>query len=107
MGNQKQFSVNILGAVYTIKIVKKHRYLVGDSSGATEVDKKDIYILKDTLCRKKTIRHEILHAFLYESGLGWNTFTPSEPWAVNEEMVDWFAVQAPKICAVYEQLDLL
>ena len=45
---------------------------------------------------KKNIRHEIVHAFLFESGLAENS-----EWAQNEEMVDWFACQAPKIYAAF------
>lgn len=41
----------------------------------------------------KTLRHEIVHAFLYESGLS------SEDWAGNEDLVDWLAIQFPKMVA--------
>lgn len=41
--------------------------------------------------RKKVIRHELVHAFLFESGLG------GASWASNEEIVDWIAFQLPKI----------
>ena len=40
----------------------------------------------------KNARHEIIHAFLVESG-----FAENSCWATNEEMVDWFARQWPKI----------
>lgn len=42
--------------------------------------------------RKKILRHEITHAFLFESGLAENS-----PWAQNEELVDWIAMQGLKI----------
>ena len=42
--------------------------------------------------KKKTLRHEIIHAFLFESGLAHNS-----EWATNEEMVDYFAIQFPKM----------
>lgn len=45
---------------------------------------------------KKVIRHEIVHAFLKESGLDANS-----DWARNEEIVDWFALQGPKIMAAW------
>lgn len=50
-----------------------------------------------------TLRHEIIHVFLYESGL-WASSTGTDTWAMNEEMVDWIAVQFPKILKVYKQL---
>lgn len=45
----------------------------------------------------RVLRHEIVHAFLSESGLDENSFGVDGPWARNEEMVDWFAIQGPKI----------
>lgn len=56
--------------------------------------------------QKKTLRHEILHAFLHESGLDYSSCQP-EAWATNEEMIDWFAIQEPKIFDVYQQQGLL
>jgi hypothetical protein len=47
--------------------------------------------------QKETIRHEILHAFFSESGLSDSTFAYDGGWAQNEEMVDWIAIQGPKI----------
>lgn len=63
----------------------------------------------DTLkeVEKKNLRHEIIHAFLNESGLDANTHAPRCPWTQNEEMVDWFAIQMPKIYAVFEKLGIL
>lgn len=52
---------------------------------------------------KTTLRHEIIHAFLYESGL-WGSSLASESWAMNEEMIDWVATQFPKILKVFKEL---
>ncbi|MBR2777435.1 MAG: hypothetical protein IKD75_10120 [Prevotella sp.] len=51
--------------------------------------------------KRKTMRHEIVHAFLFSSGLGECSLQP-ESWALNEEMVDWFAHMGPKIYAVWQ-----
>lgn len=56
--------------------------------------------------QKRVLRHEILHAFLMESGLDANA-NAVENWATNEEMVDWFAIQSPKIFKVYKELKLI
>lgn len=40
-------------------------------------------------------RHELIHAFLFESGLECCS------WANNEEIVDWFAIQFPKIAKTF------
>ena len=53
------------------------------------------------------LRHEIIHAFLHESGLADSAIRPEESWAMNEEMVDWFALQAPKIFKVFKAADCL
>ena len=53
-----------------------------------------------------TIRHEVLHAFLAESGL-LSSGVYNNGWAENEEMIDWFACQAPKIYKVYKELEVL
>lgn len=51
--------------------------------------------------KRKVLRHELMHAILFESGLGANS------WADNEEIVDWIAIQAPKIFEVFNQLNLI
>lgn len=38
------------------------------------------------------------HAFLYECGLN-----DSSDWARNEELIDWLAIQFPKIQALFEK----
>lgn len=50
---------------------------------------------------KQTIRHEIVHAFLAESGLNYSSAQFDNGWANNEEMVDWIAKQGPKIYAAW------
>lgn len=56
---------------------------------------------------KQTLRHEIVHAFLNESGLKSDSTIIQCAWARNEEMVDWIAIQFPKIEKVYKQLGIL
>ncbi|WP_394967432.1 hypothetical protein [Candidatus Allofournierella merdipullorum] len=49
---------------------------------------------------RKIIRHEIIHAFLFESGLAENS-----DWAQIEEMVDFFAIQFPKLQKAFEEAE--
>ena len=56
--------------------------------------------------QKKVMRHEIIHAFLYESGLDWSA-APVDCWATNEEMVDWMAIQMQKILKVFREQKLV
>lgn len=50
-------------------------------------------------------RHEIIHAFLEESGLSGSSLQSPEGWAKNEEMVDWIALQAPKMVKAFQEAD--
>ena len=59
------------------------------------------------VCEKQIIRHEVTHAFLYESGLGYSSTTPNCPWAEHEEMVDWIALQGPKLYKAWEEAGAL
>lgn len=51
--------------------------------------------------KKSVKRHELIHAFLYESGLDMCS------WANNEEMVDWLAIQIPKMVKAFEEADAM
>lgn len=66
----------------------------------TELQDFDAYV-------KRNVRHEIVHAFLYESGLAFNTNKINGAWAMNEEMVDWLAIQGPKIYKAWEEAEVL
>lgn len=46
----------------------------------------------------KVLRHELIHAILYECGLGTNS------WADEEEIVDWLAIQYDKIKNIFDEL---
>ena len=53
-----------------------------------------------------TLRHELVHAFLCESGLCGSS-NKCDAWTENEEMIDWFAIQLPKIYKLYKKLGIL
>lgn len=50
---------------------------------------------------KSILRHEITHAFLNESGLSACASVFGSAWAKNEEMVDWIAIQFPKMLEAF------
>ena len=56
---------------------------------------------------KSTLRHEIVHAFLHESGLSASAGHCDFAWAKNEEMVDWIALQGEKIYAAWKKANAL
>jgi len=110
--------VNILGSKWKIKyeFEGNDSTLEGsdgycDSSIKTIVIRKiekDQYSLKDlNEYKKKVTRHEIAHAFLYESGLAENAHSSHLSWATNEEMVDWIAIQGPKIYKAWQEAEAL
>lgn len=111
--------INILDTEYKlIYKSEKEETRLEKNWGFCDFYTKEIYIYKDIeketddscknlkYFKNKVIRHEILHAFLYESGLRENTIVP-QAWAENEEMVDWFAIQSPKLFKIYKELDIL
>lgn len=78
-----------------------HRIVVADLN-TVEGWRDESDAIKESQVRA-TLRHEVIHAFLAESGLRGNS-VGMQSWALNEEMVDWFALQLPKMTEVFEQL---
>lgn len=66
----------------------------------------DTYGIDIDWYRKKVLRHEIIHGFLSESGLEENSHGV-DIWARNEEMVDWIALQFPKILQAFKEADCI
>ena len=107
--------VDVLGVEYTIKQSDKVKDLsLENCDGYCDHTTKTIVI--DTFknyqgqpsalenlddYEKKVIRHELVHAFLFESGLG------ACSWAKDEEIVDWIAAQFPKMKKTFEELNCI
>ena len=101
--------VNVLGTEYTIiDKTEKEDERLKKHDGYCDSSTKTIVLLKYeddpmnkedmSYFRKQILRHEIIHAFLSESG---------GSWAQNEEMVDWIALQAPKLFAAFSEVDAI
>lgn len=117
-------TVCILGAEYTV-FVKKYSedeaFARRSICGYCDDLKKEIVVCDPSTCigwehedarycelsQKQTLRHEIVHAFLSESGLTSSAVTVDGSWARNEEMVDWIALQGPKIYKAWQDVDAL
>lgn len=107
----KKCKVNILGTEYTIEPRKLKNK---DYDGFTDNTAKLIVIRDDNknevgdfdFLQKKQLRHEIIHAFLSESGLQCN-WQHMEQFGHDETTVDWFAIQSPKIFKVFKELNLI
>lgn len=111
--------VNILGTEYDIKFGNEEKYpSLEGIDGYCDSSTKEIVVddmrksegqvgskgnLKDY--QKTCLRHEIIHAFMEESGLSGNF--EHKTIGIEETTVDWFAIQSPKIFKVFTELDLL
>ncbi len=47
----------------------------------------------------KFLRHEVIHAFFSESGL--------DDYSSNEELVNWIAIQFPKMLQVFKEIEAI
>lgn len=96
--------INILGTPYTIiEADRAEDEFLNDCDGYCDKTSKKIVITKETkenelenfgLYRNKIMRHEIIHAFLFESGLHENW---QHQQGHDETYVDWIAAQFPKL----------
>ena len=116
----------ILGSVYSVEIKKvADDYLLSKNAvnGYTDCYAKKI-ILADLTDEKEfavashysetryerykqTLRHEITHAFIYECGLGWQAKLEPGAWYTNEPLVDWIAIQGPKLHEIWVKNNLI
>lgn len=110
--------VNILGTEYKIiyETNEQNEKLI-ECRGYVEFFTKEIHIDKEYFDKNslksnffsdlykmgfKTLRHEIIHCFIFESGL-WNNCS----WADNEELTDWIAIQIPKLSKCFKELKIM
>lgn len=112
--SMKQHSkVTILGTEYTIydEVSVSDDVRITDCDGCTDYTTKEILVANMVQTertwkeldhyKKRTIRHEITHALLFESGLDHNT-----DWARNEEVVDFIAIQFPKLLDIFKSIEV-
>ena len=101
--------VLVLGTEYDIVVKKEDEKdpKLSDASGYTEPHSKKLVLLdfvpddktveNPDDFKRKVLRHELVHAFLHESGIR------ECSWGDNEEIVDWIALQGPKIYEAWEK----
>lgn len=105
--------VNVLGTDYEVLFRKKSEDpKLREFDGYAEFYSKKLIIEeiipdentfeRHDLYEKKVLRHEIIHAFLFESGLD-----SSSDFARNEELIDWIALQFPKMLKAFQDTDAL
>jgi hypothetical protein len=109
-------TVSILGTEYKVEFrSEKEDKLLIDCFGYTDETDQVLVIQKIPENNefvnpdwriKKTLRHEIIHAFLFESGL-WRNSGDVNAWSMNEEMVDWIAIQMPKMVKAMQDAEAM
>lgn len=96
--------VNVLGTEYTIEKEKlkgcdgycdktTHRIAVTDNREESDLGDFESY-------RRKVMRHELIHAFLFESGL-------HQEFGHDEVTIDWMAAQFPKMVKAFREAGCL
>jgi hypothetical protein len=114
----KKYKVDVLGSTYFVEIVPYTKYpvLFGKALGWCDFHAKKIVVLdmatveiEDELntqspdkATNRIFRHELVHAFFYESGLD-----EQSDFARDEILVDFLAMQIPKMVRIFSKLDLL
>ena len=104
-------NVNILGTEYHIKFKEMKDDTI---DGYCDYSSKQIVIRSDNEYKlgdfeelqKKQLRHEIIHAFMAESGLQSN-WEHNIEFGHEETTVDWFAIQAPKIYKAFLEIGII
>lgn len=102
--------VKILGSDWKIvEHARERDEKLVDCTGYCDWSTREIVIEKDIAGNlgnmdayiRKVKRHEIVHAFLFESGLH-ECSGETEAWSFNETMVDWFAIMGERIYKAWQ-----
>lgn len=110
--------VSVLGTEYSLylDVSPEDDPLLEDMSGYCDKTVKRIVVadrakdsdLADWMDYRKTVmRHELIHAFLFESGLGCDSVWHVEGQEHPEQTVDWIARQFPKILKAFQTVGAL
>ena len=113
------YNLNILGSKWKLKVVPREcDPLLNDYDGFTDRSIRTIFVydgendcmdadaLKDYQEYLKVVkRHEIIHAFMYESGLAqcWE----HQRYGHEESQIDWMALQFPKMLEVFKKAEAI
>ena len=94
----EKHELNILGTNYSFQFVESHSQELDHGAGICKHRTKEIFIdgdytKDDKIDGERVILHEILHAYLAESGL--------MKYSSDETLVDWIASQWDKIAWTY------
>ena len=112
------YKVSVLGTEYKVYVdvpQEKDELLQGccgycDKSAkriAVVAEPKDSELANWTYYSKESLRHELIHAFMSESGIDGNCLWDIAGEEHPEHMVAWLAIQFPKILKVFQEVNAL
>ena len=109
----KNKTINVLGTEYVVIFGNEENFdYLKNNDGYCDYSDKTIVVsdfenAEGEVCenipviQNKVLRHEIGHAFMYESGItGVSDLT-------EEQIVEWVAIQAPKMFKIFGELGIL
>lgn len=105
--------INILGVPYTIQYKSPQKDTLlqtcdgycDKSSHRIVVNTENVNLDNFPRYQKQCLRHEIIHAFMFESGLGSNW--EHKQIGQEETTIDWIAVQFPKLLKAFKKAGAL
>ena len=111
-------TVNVLGTEYEIwlNVPEDEDKTLEQCSGYCDKTTKRVIVARlgedcnlgnTTEYVKYVIRHELVHAFLFESGISGDTTWDIEGQEHPEHMVEWIAMQFPKLLKAYQEAGVL
>lgn len=102
-------TISVLGTEYTIQHDLQSEMSDGDCGFYDKkirirplenmLDSEESTIEERELRKQEVVRHEVIHAFLFESG--------RSEWARDEDLVDFLAIQSPKLFDIFQELEIL
>lgn len=102
MKGKKMSKLNILGQEYDFRLTtgREDDAMLENNKllGECRFYEKEIVVYRDLRqkeYKKQIIRHEIIHAFLHESGLEKHKF--------DEDLINYIAIQFPKMLKVFKE----
>lgn len=106
-------SINVMGTEYKVlEKGKEEDKILEQADGYCDLYNKAIVIDKKLLANTSTknasalrdsvMRHELVHAMMYESGLDLQC-----SYARDEELIDWIAIQFPKMVKIFTKAGVM
>ena len=113
----RTYNLNILGTKWKLKEVPRDLDpMFGTVDGYADRSIRTMFVAENDTHTTDSVkdwdeylkvvkRHEIIHAFFFESGLAQDMYHPA--YGHCEQDIDWMAIQFPKMLEVFEAADAI